>query len=58
MEFYSISERAVAVTIKLNNRYNLKIVQVYAPTLSHSDKAREGFYDVHLAHLWGILMAE
>ena len=50
IEFYSVSERVASVTIKLNNRYNLKIIQVYAPTCSHSDEEIESFYeDVHLA---------
>ena len=50
VEFYSVSERVASVTIKLNTRYNLKIIQVYAPTCSHSDEEIESFYeDVHLA---------
>lgn len=27
-----------SVTIKMNNKYNLKIVQVYAPTCNHINK--------------------
>lgn len=32
VELNSVNARVTSVTIKLNNRYNLKIVQVYAPT--------------------------
>ena len=50
VEFYSVSERVASVTLKLNDRYNLKIVQVYAPTCSHPDEEVESFYeDVQVA---------
>ncbi|XP_069980153.1 craniofacial development protein 2-like [Penaeus vannamei] len=50
VEFYGVSERVASVTIKLNNRYSLQIVQVYTPTCSHSDEEIVSFYeDVHLA---------
>ena len=45
LEFFSINERVASVTFKLNERYRLKIVQVYAPTCSHSDEEVEKFYE-------------
>ena len=44
-EFHGVSERVASVTLKLNERYNLKIIQVYAPTCSHSDEEVENFYE-------------
>lgn len=35
--FFSISERAAAVVIKLNKAYRLKIVQAYAPITTYED---------------------
>ncbi|XP_069984611.1 uncharacterized protein [Penaeus vannamei] len=50
VEFCNVSERVASITIKLNNRYYLKIVQVYVPPCSHSDEDTESFYeDVYLA---------
>lgn len=50
LKFYSVSEGVASVTIKINNKYNMKIVQVYAATCSHWDEEIESFYyDVHLA---------
>ena len=44
-EFHGVSERVASVTLKLNERYKLKIIQVYAPTCSHSDEEVENFYE-------------
>lgn len=44
-EFYSVSERVTAVVVKLNRRYKLKVVQVYAPTASYDDEAVDSFYE-------------
>lgn len=50
IEFHSVSERVASVILKLNEKYSVKNVQVYAPTSSHSDEEVESFYeDVHTA---------
>ncbi|XP_069970249.1 craniofacial development protein 2-like [Penaeus vannamei] len=50
VEFYSVSEGVASVTMKPNNRYNLKIIQVNAQTCSYNDEEIGRFYeDVHLA---------
>ena len=36
--FCTVSERVVSVTTKLNNSYNINILQIYAPTYSRSDE--------------------
>ncbi|XP_069980052.1 uncharacterized protein [Penaeus vannamei] len=46
--FYSVSERVTSITIKLNNRYNLKIVKVYAPTCGHSATTEWSDAELHL----------
>ena len=33
-----INERIAELTLKINQRYKLKIIQVYAPTTSHDDQ--------------------
>ena len=43
VEFEGISDRVARVVIKLNERYNLQIIQVYAPTTSHTDEEVEDF---------------
>ena len=45
VEFFSLNERIASVTIKLSKRYNLKVVQVHAPTCSYSDDDVESFYE-------------
>lgn len=40
----SISPRVIYLIFKLNSRYNLKIIQAYAPTTTHSDEEVEEFY--------------
>ena len=43
--FYSLNERVAGLIIKLNNRYRLKIIQVYAPTSAYDDEHVEKFYE-------------
>lgn len=43
--FYSLSERVAGIIIKLNKRYRMKIITVYAPTSTHSDEESEKFYE-------------
>lgn len=38
VDFFSFSERVASVIFKLNKRYNLKMIQVYVPISSYSDK--------------------
>lgn len=45
VDIKSVSTRVAYVTLKLNNRYKLKIIQVYAPTTQHPDEEVEDFYD-------------
>lgn len=40
-----ISNRVIYLVIRLNNRYELKIIHIYAPTTQHSDEEVEMFYD-------------
>lgn len=44
-KIHSISNRVMYLIYRLNTRYSLKIVQVYAPTSAHSDAEVEIFYD-------------
>lgn len=41
----SISSRVAYLILKLNDRYKLKIIQVYAPTTDHPDDEVELFYE-------------
>ena len=43
--FYSLSERVAGIIIRLNKRYKMKIISVYAPTSTHSDEEVEKFYE-------------
>lgn len=45
VEIKSRNIRIASVTIKLNKRYNLKIIQAYAPTCSHSNEEVDIFYE-------------
>ena len=39
------SSRVAALILRITDRYQLKIVQVYAPTTSHSDEETDNFYN-------------
>lgn len=41
----SISDRVIYVSLKINNRYSVKLIQVYAPTSTHDDEEVERFYE-------------
>lgn len=41
----SISPRVAYIVLKLNSTYRLKLIQVYAPTTTHSNDKMEEFYD-------------
>ena len=41
IEFRGASERTAMLTVKLNSRYSVKIIQVYAPTSAYSDEIVE-----------------
>ena len=45
LKFDSLSDRVAYVIIRLNKRYTLKVIQVYAPTSQSSDEEIEKFYD-------------
>lgn len=45
MKFEGISDRVVSITVKINKRYSMQIVQVYAPTTSYDDDEVEEFYE-------------
>ena len=38
------SSRVAELVVRITDRYQLKIVQVYAPTTSHSDEETDNFY--------------
>lgn len=49
-DFRAISDRVAFLTVKINNRTNLKIIQIYAPTTAHENEEVELFYeDIRLA---------
>ena len=39
------SSRVAEIILRITDRYQLKIVQVYAPTTSHSDEETDNFYN-------------
>jgi len=41
----SICSRVIYLILKLNKRYTIKIIQVYAPTTDHNDEEIENFYE-------------
>ena len=58
------SSRVVELVLLITDRYQLKIVQVYAPTTSHSDEETDNFYNTiykilekqtHYTIVWGTL---
>ena len=47
---YSVSEQVAGLISKLNDRYKIKIIQVYAPSSAYNDMKVERFYgDVEVA---------
>ena len=46
INFKAINERIITITIRLNRKYQIQIIQVYAPTTSHDDKEIEDFYEL------------
>jgi len=45
VEFKSVSDRLAFIIIKINTKFSIKIVQVYAPTTAHEDEEVEEMYD-------------
>ena len=45
VQFTHASDRISMNIIRLNAKYNVKIIQVYAPTSSHGDEEIEEFYE-------------
>ena len=45
VEFTGDSSRVASLTIKINTKYYLQVVQVYAPTSTHEDEKVEEFYE-------------
>ena len=45
IEFKGGSERTAMIIVKLNSKYSVKIIQVYAPTSAYSDEVVEGMYE-------------
>lgn len=45
VQISSVSPRVCFAILKLNQRYNIKIIQAYAPTSQHTDEDVENFYD-------------
>ena len=43
--FKAISERLIKITLRLSKNYTIKVIQVYAPTTSHSEEETEDFYE-------------
>lgn len=41
----AISERVIYITVKLNDRYTLQVIQVYAPTSAAENEEAEQFYE-------------
>ena len=45
VEFRGDSSRVAPLTIKINTKYYLQVVQVYAPTSTHEDEEVDEFYE-------------
>ena len=43
----TIHSRVAELVVRVTDRYQLKIVQVYAPTTSHSDEETDNFYNTN-----------
>lgn len=48
-EFKAVNDRIATMTLKINERYQMQITQVYAPTTDHEDEEIEEFYEA-LSH--------
>ncbi|XP_046856000.1 craniofacial development protein 2-like [Xenia sp. Carnegie-2017] len=44
-DFEGRSDRAASITVKINSRYSLQVIQIYAPTSSHDDVEVEELYE-------------
>ena len=44
-EFHGVSDRVASLTLKLASSFDLKIIQVYAPTSASTDEELESFYE-------------
>lgn len=44
-DYKSTSDRVAMIVLQLNNRYSMKIVQVYMPTTAHPDEEIEEIYE-------------
>ena len=44
VKYESASSRVASLTIKINKKYQMQVIQVYAPTSSHDDKEVEEMY--------------
>lgn len=44
-ETKAISDRVIYVTIRINSKYNMQIIQAYAPTSASTDEENEAFYE-------------
>src|SRR5277367_5522719 len=45
IEFRSASERVAMLVVKINSKYPIKVIQVYAPTSAYDDEIVEEMYD-------------
>jgi len=41
----TISDRVIYVTLKINSKYSMQIIQAYAPTSASTDEEIEAFYE-------------
>jgi hypothetical protein len=45
IKFEGLNDRVASLTMKINSKYQLQIIQVYAPITSHDDDEVEEFYE-------------